>query len=225
VFHTRKAEVVTRKNEKELGTRERLLEAAGRVFAQKGYRDATIAGICKQARANIAAVNYHFGGKRKLYVAVWHHLFHESLKRYPPEGGVPESAPPEERLAGRVGSLIRRVLSRDNSFTIMEQELGDPTGLLEGPIKKAITPLRTRMLELVSELLGEGATERQIEFCVMSIMSQCMALRHRMRMRKPPHARKWLTPSGIHKLAEHITQFSLGGIREVRRQIKSAQRH
>ncbi len=182
------------------GTRQRLLNAGCRVFARKGYRDATIAEISRRAGANIAAVNYHFGGKCKLYVAVWHHLFHESLKIHPPDGGVPEDASPEKRLRGRIGALVRRTTSADNEFAIIEKEFGDPTGLLEGPMKKAIGPLREKMLALVGELLGKGATERQTEFCAMSIMGQCLALRHRMKLRKPPHVGKWLTPRGMEDL-------------------------
>ena len=48
-------------------TRRQLLEAAGAVFAEAGYRDATVREICRRAHANIAAINYHFGDKEKLY--------------------------------------------------------------------------------------------------------------------------------------------------------------
>src|SRR2546428_6949515 len=51
-------------------TRAKLLEAAREVFADCGYYDTTIREICSRARTNIAAVNYHFGGKLGLYTAV-----------------------------------------------------------------------------------------------------------------------------------------------------------
>ena len=53
-----------------LETRRRLLDAAGEVFAEKGFAKATVREICQKAEANIAAVNYHFGDKEKLYAAV-----------------------------------------------------------------------------------------------------------------------------------------------------------
>jgi hypothetical protein len=51
-----------------VATRKKLLAAAGRVFAEKGYHDATIAEICRLAGTNIAAVNYHFSDKETLYL-------------------------------------------------------------------------------------------------------------------------------------------------------------
>ena len=47
-------------SKKSARTRERLLSAAGDVFVEKGFRDATVAEICARAGANIAAVNYYF---------------------------------------------------------------------------------------------------------------------------------------------------------------------
>ncbi len=76
-------------------TCQRLLDAACAVFAEKGYHEATIAEICEKAGANIAAVNYHFGGKETLYVRAWKLAFERSLAAHPPDGGVPPEAPPE----------------------------------------------------------------------------------------------------------------------------------
>jgi AcrR family transcriptional regulator len=60
---------------KKKSTRERVLEAACQIFADKGFHNTTVADICEKAEANIAAVNYHFGDKESLYDAVWHHAF------------------------------------------------------------------------------------------------------------------------------------------------------
>src|SRR5215472_12197320 len=52
------------------GTRAELLEAAGHVFAEKGFDRATGKEICQRAGANTAAINYYFGGMEGLYEAV-----------------------------------------------------------------------------------------------------------------------------------------------------------
>src|SRR5260370_37608549 len=53
-------------------TRGKLLEVAGRVFADRGYQATTIREICQRAGANVAAVNYHFGDKLGLYTEILH---------------------------------------------------------------------------------------------------------------------------------------------------------
>ncbi len=51
-------------------TRERILEAATRVFAERGFSGARVRGIAGEAKANVATLSYHFGDKRGLYMAV-----------------------------------------------------------------------------------------------------------------------------------------------------------
>lgn len=51
-------------------TPHRLLEAAERLFAERGYAGASVRAICAEAGANLNAVSYHFGGKQALYQAV-----------------------------------------------------------------------------------------------------------------------------------------------------------
>src|SRR6266566_7215778 len=67
-------------------TRQRLLEAAGQVFADQGYRQATVRDICARADANVASINYHFGDKEKLYSAAVRYA-HDCAKRYPIDAG------------------------------------------------------------------------------------------------------------------------------------------
>ena len=112
-------------------TRDQLLEAACLVFADKGYRDATIADICQRAGANIAAVNYHFRDKKTLYAEAWRVGFHRSLKAHPVDGGVPAGAQAEQRLRGRILSLIQRFADpASHELEMIHKEMANPTGLL-----------------------------------------------------------------------------------------------
>ena len=52
-------------------SRERLLSAGTALFARHGYAATAVRDITNVANCNIAAVNYHFGGKEKLYVEVF----------------------------------------------------------------------------------------------------------------------------------------------------------
>ena len=216
-------------------TKAHLLDAACQVFAENGYSDATIAEICERAGANIAAVNYHFGDKETLYVEAWRLAFHRSLERHPPDGGVGADAPPEQRLRGRVLSLLERFLDPESyEFQMVHKELANPTGLLGGVMRDAIGRMRRAMADIVRDLLGEAATERHVQLCQMSIAAQCLHPMIRERHREiflgagqdGPHGRDGLGPPdlGVEVLADHIVHFSLAGIAEVRRQIEAGRR-
>src|SRR5688500_1118917 len=90
-------------------TRQRLLEAAGEVFAEQGFSKATVRDICTRAGANIAAVNYHFGDKEKLYCAVVRYAQGCALEKYPPYMGLGPDAPAADRLRAFVVSFLLRL--------------------------------------------------------------------------------------------------------------------
>jgi len=211
----------------ESGTRGQLLKSACKVFAEKGYREATIAEICEKAGANIAAVNYYFRDKETLYAEAWRLAFQRSLEAYPPDGGIPASASAEERLRGRIISLVQRIINPENhEFEIVRKELANPTGLLEEVMRESIEPLAGSLSAIVRELLGDSAPELHVRLCQMSIMAQCLHPMMRRRFHKlfaDPAARQneSLPPSsGIQAIAEHVIQFSLAGIKEIRRRIR-----
>ena len=68
---------------------QRIVEAAGRIFADSGYKHTTIRTICRQAGVNVAAVNYYFGGKKNLYLAVLRALRTRVLEKHPMNLDVP----------------------------------------------------------------------------------------------------------------------------------------
>jgi AcrR family transcriptional regulator len=53
----------------------RILDAAKRLFAQKGFEATSVRQICEEAGANVALVSYHFGGKEKLLYAIFDRVF------------------------------------------------------------------------------------------------------------------------------------------------------
>src|SRR5882724_7570525 len=91
-------------------TEQRLLESAGEVFAEKGFRAATIRDIIQRAGANIAAVNYHFGDKERLYAAVFRYARKCCEEQFPI--GAAAGASPRERLHAYVLSMVLRLLDR-----------------------------------------------------------------------------------------------------------------
>jgi len=212
-------------------TRQKLLAAASVIFADRGYHDATVAAICKAARANIAAVNYYFGSKEELYAEAWRYTFDLSLAKYPHDDGVAATATAEERLRGYVGSLMKKIMDPDSrNFDIVHKEIANPTGLLEKVMRESIEPLRQRFRSVVKELLGPDAAEERITLCEWSIRSQCLGIMF-CRHPKPassktpakigcPKTRELIESMGIEALIDHVMQFSLAGIERCRAEAK-----
>ena len=207
-------------------TRKSLLKAAGKIFAVKGFHQASLAEICDEAGVNAAAVNYHFGGKENLYVEAWKHAFEESLVVHPSNGGVPETAPPEERLKGRLAALLRRVTDEENrEFHIAQNELASPTGLLDEILSRALEPLIREMDEVISEILGPLADKTRIEFCRISLLAQCfnpMTARKKRPFNKSCLNQMPRKALDVEAFIQHVTDFSLAGINEIKRKAEKA---
>jgi AcrR family transcriptional regulator len=201
-------------------TRGKLLAAAGDIFAKKGFRETTIAEICLKAGTNVAAVNYHFGSKEALYSEAWRHAFAQSMEAHPPDGGVAADAPPEERLRGQVTALLHRIADENNrEFRIIQREFTNPTGLLEEVMREGMRPVQQRTEKLVRELLGPQVAEREVQFCEVGIISQCINPMV-IRSRRDPGEKNPDGPPRIDDIeayARHVVAFSLAGITAVRR--------
>jgi len=202
-------------------TRNRLLISASRIFAEKGFQEATIAEICEGAKTNIASVNYHFHDKETLYLESWRFAFNRELDQHPPDGGLMTDASAEQRLAERIKSMISRVADDNSySFAIIHKEMAQPTRLLADILEKEINPQRMQMFVLLKECLGQAASEQQIQYCHASIMGQCFQLLRLKHMQSArPNRSHSSDLSDIKAFAEHVVQFSLAGIQAVRSQI------
>lgn len=212
-----------------LRTRRNLLEAASAIFAEKGFRETTIAEISQRAGANVAAVNYHFGDKETLYREAWRYSFTESIKVYPPDGGVAATAPPERRLTGRVRALLTRISADKNrEFTIAIKEIANPTGLLEEVMQEEMRPLRREIMALVREVLGPGHSEEEVRFCTISIVGQCVIptlinMARLARLGNEDNEPDSLKVDDTEAYAEHVVAFSLAGMGAVGRENRKRQ--
>ncbi|HOJ32171.1 MAG TPA: CerR family C-terminal domain-containing protein [Candidatus Hydrogenedentes bacterium] len=204
-------------------TRQKILQAACVVFGEKGYRGATHEEICRLAHVNTAAINYHFGSKEALYAATWDYLATQMDELYPIDGGVPLNAPADVRLEGNVRSLLLRKADRgelSNFHRIRMREIMNPTGILDHAIASWMQKMRTYTRSVIQELLGPKATNEYVELCEMSLISQCfMAQGPPWKKRK--HALWKFDEKDTERLTQHIVQFSLAGIAEIRRRLES----
>lgn len=204
-------------------TRRRLLETACVVFGEKGYRDATHAEICRRAKVNIAAINYHFGSKDALYRAAWDHASDLAQRLYPIDGGAPPDAAPRDRLRATVRALLLRRsdekrLGHLNSIRMME--IFNPTGLLDEALAAWRARMRGHVQGILRDFLGSDASAQALELCELSVMAPCLMAFHPKRIGAGRRAWKF-TLDDVDSLADHIVRFSCAGIRSVRQDLRA----
>ncbi len=204
------------------GTRKRLIEAAGEVFARRGFRAATIREICRRAGASVSAVNYHFRDKDGLYAAVFEYSHRWAVEKYPHDMGLEENATLEERLRAFIRSFLLRGLG--DGFPawhgkLIAQETADPSGVLSKVAQTAIRPMDEYLEGIVRELIRKANPSREpnesaVQLCRMNIVGQCIFQMHARRFMKIADPEE-LSPPQIVALADRICRFSLGGIRAI----------
>ena len=195
--------------------RSRVLDSACEVFAEKGYHAATVADICQRAGANMAAVNYYFSDKSALYVEAWQQSYKQCSRPDPSE--VVDSSP-EEQLRVYVYSLIKNFSDHDANGQFARlylMELVNPTGLIHNLWHELIEPRRKVLLGIISKIIGDEVTEETVLFCDMSIVNQCRTLLTVRRSDLEYLLAQPLSVGLIERLADHITTFSLAGIKAV----------
>lgn len=197
----------------------RLLEAGGQVFAELGFRNATVREICKRANANIAAINYHFGDKAGLYSAVMRSFAGLSLATYPPDMDLPPDPTPAQRLHAFVRSMLFRISDKDKPGwfgKLLARELVDPTHALDERIEENARPMTMTLVEIVRDLVGRDLPEPDLRRAVCSIMGQVYFYHtHRNGLDRLFPGQQY-EPADIERLARHITDFTIGGLRQMR---------
>ena len=63
-------------------TRLKLINSGIRLFAENGYKGVSVRELCADAEANVAAIQYHFGGKKGLYQAIFETTLDEDEARF-----------------------------------------------------------------------------------------------------------------------------------------------
>ncbi len=195
-------------------TRQRLIDADGTIFAEKGYEAASIRDICQQGKANLAAVNYHFGGKRQLYVTAVRHAQCCRQEDVPfPE--FPPDIPAADRLRAFIGMMFERMLSAHRPrwhLEIMLRELARPTEACEAVVEDYIRPMAEALRTILNDLLPADLPEDERWRIGFSTVAQVLFYYvHqpiiRLLTRNPAD-----NVFPLDELADHVTRFTLAAI-------------
>jgi AcrR family transcriptional regulator len=194
-------------------TRQRLIEVAAEVFADQGFRHATIRDICQKAGTNVASINYYFGDKEKLYRAV----FDYARRCAPPELWVQDSiANPEERLRAYIRGFITCIFAEGRPAwlgKLIAREMVEPTGALDEFVEEQIRPNHVRLKSLVRELIGPGADDEVARLASFSITAQCVYYYHCRSVVSRLYPERAFDSEAISDIVEHVIRFTLGGLK------------
>jgi AcrR family transcriptional regulator len=195
-------------------TRERIVEAAGEIFAERGFDATTVRDICQAASANVAAVNYYFGDKQQLYVeaVVRAHRWRMDRATLPDWSA---DTPSEKKLADFITTFIRRVRSgpEDTWHTrLMMREMMQPNDACAELVRETIRPQYEVLLDILRELLPPATSPRAVRLTAFSIVGQCLFYHF-----ADPVIRNLISPAEYEELepemlSSHILAFSLAAI-------------
>jgi TetR/AcrR family transcriptional regulator, regulator of cefoperazone and chloramphenicol sensitivity len=201
-------------------TREAIIEAAGRIFAEQGYKQATVRNICHHAGANVAAINYHFGDKKELYLAVLKHYQEIAFQTYPPDLGMKETQTPEAKLRAFIRSFLMRIMDDDRPAwfgKLLAREFTNPSWAFDILVEENIRPSFQLLTGIIAAILDKSPRDRVVRLCAMSIVGQCLYFRHSHPVITRIYPGEAFGVKQIDELTEHITLFSLRGLMNEKR--------
>jgi AcrR family transcriptional regulator len=205
-------------------TRQQLLEVAGRVFADRGYMNATSKEICELANANIAAVNYHFGGKDGLYAAVLEEA-HARLLSIDIVTEIAQSkASGPDKLRMLLRKIIGEVAKRDTgawAMRVLSREFMAPTSLVDGMFRNQVIPKSKLVTGMIGDILGVPATHPAVSRSLVNIMGPCLML-----LITDPDWQKRIFPTLLtdtEALVDHMVTYALGGLQSIAASLRSSQ--
>jgi AcrR family transcriptional regulator len=198
-------------------TRERVLKAAAQLFADRGFKKVTVRDICRAARANVAAVNYHFGDKGGLYREVLQLAIETMRATTDAAREAGRGQPADERLRQYIRISLCRATKSGGAHWIsrlIHREMADPTPAFDMLVEQGIKPRLDDLAAIVAEVLGCAPDHPRVLRCVTSIHAQWILF-----VPNPIASRFRPRIAARHddavQMAAHIAEFSLAGIRAV----------
>lgn len=136
-------------------TKTRLLETAAHLFADHGYRGASVRHICDLARANPGAISYHFGSKKQLYRTVLRRAA-SSLADLTVIDTDPDDDSPPLEITEALDRILRQLESKSDETRLLLRDLVEGGGVAV----EALEPTVRAALENLRLAIGEDAAPR-----------------------------------------------------------------
>lgn len=193
-------------------TKTRLLQAAGKVFAAKGFEAATVREICRLASVgNIAAVNYYFRDKETLYREAVRHAYSCRLSSLPRPDWPPDMAPADKLRRFLQGILAALLEGPDEQWQreLMMRELAHPSeGCLEF-VRHLVRPAFELLLSILDEIVLPETPPVKRHLLALSIVGQCVYHKLARPIVGMLVGEEEFRTYDAGRLADHIASFSL----------------
>ena len=195
-------------------TRERIIKAAERLFAERGYDATSIRAIVAKARVNQAAINYHFDGKDGLYREVLRAAFRALTEQQLDHAEEMKAMSREAALAEFIRRQLRPLLGRDEysrHMRILNWETVRPTAVFRKLLSEEAAPFMGLAVELVRRFQPE-ADQRTLVAAAVWLLGQCSVfLRNREQLADPPLGLV-LDEAAVEWLAQLVGSWASGGL-------------
>lgn len=150
------------------GPKLRLIEAAEKLFAEKGFEAVSVRDITKEAGANVAAVNYHFGSRDGLVIAVISRYLmpvnQERLTRL--EKAEKNGSQLREILAAYICPVVEQVAKSELSEKLYCQLLGrifsEQSVALPGELEYQTRSVVERFTKVLNKVLKDFSVEELV---------------------------------------------------------------
>ena len=204
-------------------TRDRVMEAAAELFAERGFRGATMRAIAESAGTNLASAHYHFGSKAQLYRDVAFAMFQGLQERLaerglsPSESELAKRTRPEleELLRARIETMLESLLEQPGLHgSLMIRELSDPTPALKEIVRRFMDPVR-KEFDAIVRRLEPALSQAEAEDCTRSIAGQIFFYRTHRPALLLMIGRKGYPRDFAKEIAGHVLEFSLGGLERI----------
>lgn len=199
-------------------TRQAIIKAAVRLFAENGYRGTSIRDIVTRARVNQAAINYHFKSKDGLYQEVLKTAFDKLTEQAGFDPAKLKSLPREEALRSFVHQQLRPLLFRDELSLYIRMfawEGGHPSKVFLDFMAANGVSYFGAAVDIVERFLPADADRRVAVFGAIWLMGQCSTfVRNRELFAEEPFK---ITPDDplVDELEHLISRLALGGLLQI----------
>lgn len=198
-------------------TKQRLLDAARGLFAERGYHNATVRDIALRAGTNIASINYYFRSKDILYQEVIRNTFDPGRSHNTPfnTGGQLPEGTPQERLRAFIRHLIplsTDELGDDEHRRLMAWEVLAPTGAVEAVEEWEIMTHLDMAQTIVRPFLPADATDNEVLQTALWLIGQCLVFRKLAAASREGGAFTGAAQAYGEELAELVVTRALSGL-------------